>query len=91
MWSNRCFLVQLTLGKVCNSSSKGISEMYLGTFHLVPTQIFRETNISYCLIRTGTSAYQGIRNVSFSENFAYVINQWTLKTPANNDGDFLRK
>ena len=49
--------------------------MYLGTFHLVPTQIFRETNISYRLIRTGTSAYQGIRNVSFLENFAYVINQ----------------
>ena len=22
-------------------------------------------------------AYQGVRNVSFSENFAYVLNEWT--------------
>ena len=36
-------------------------------------KIFRKTNISNPLIRTCTSAYQGVRNVSFSENFAYVI------------------
>ena len=23
-------------------------------------------------------AYQGVRNVSFSENFAYVLNEWSL-------------
>ena len=28
-------------------------------------QIFRETNISYPLIRTRTGAYQGVRSVSF--------------------------
>ena len=33
-------------------------------------QIFRETNISYPLIRTRTCAYQGVRNVCFSENLA---------------------
>ena len=40
-------------------------------------KIFRKTNISYSLIR-----YQGVRNVSFSENFAYVstiiVNTTTL-------------
>ena len=33
-------------------------------------QIFRKTNISYPLIRTRTSAYQGVRNVRFSKNSA---------------------
>ena len=51
----------------------------LGIIHLVRKQIFRETNISYPLIRTSTCAYQGVRNVSFSENFAYVLNEWSLK------------
>ena len=37
-------------------------------------QIFRRTNISYPLIRTRIN----IRNVSFSENFAIVLNEWTL-------------
>ena len=35
-------------------------------------QIFRKTNISYPLIRT-RCAYQGIRNVSFSENMACLF------------------
>ena len=33
-------------------------------------QIFRKTNISYPLIRTRMCAYQGVRNVRFSENLA---------------------
>ena len=37
---------------------------------------FSETfNISYPLIRTCMSAYQGVRNVSFSEYFANVLNE----------------
>ena len=36
-------------------------------------KIFQKTNISYPLISTLRSAYQGIRNVIFSENFAYVL------------------
>ena len=36
-------------------------------------KIFRKTNISNPLIRTHTCAYQGVRNVTFSENFAYVL------------------
>ena len=34
-------------------------------------QIFRKTNISYPLIRT--CAYQGVRNVRFSENLACFV------------------
>ena len=36
-------------------------------------QIFRKTNISYPLIRTRTCAYQGVRNVHFSENLMCFI------------------
>ena len=38
---------------------------------------FRRINISYPLICRRTRAYQWIRHVSFSENFAYVINEWS--------------
>ena len=31
----------------------------------------------YPLIHTRTCAYQGVRNVSFSENFANVIDEWS--------------
>ena len=41
-------------------------------------QIFRKSNISHPLIRTRTCAYQGVRNDSFSENFAYLLNEWFL-------------
>ena len=36
-------------------------------------QIFRKTNSSYPLIRTRTCAYQGIRNVRFSENLTCFV------------------
>ena len=36
-------------------------------------QIFQKTNISYPLIRTRTCAYQGVRNVRFSENLACFV------------------
>ena len=32
----------------------------------------------YAHIRTHTCAYQGIRNASFSENFAEALNEWSL-------------
>ena len=41
-------------------------------------KIFRKTNISNSLIRTCTCAYQAVRNISFSENFTYVLNGWPL-------------
>ena len=37
-------------------------------------KISRKTNISNPLIRTPTCAYQGVRDVTFSEDFAYVLN-----------------
>ena len=40
--------------------------------------MFRKTSISYPLIRTCTCAYQGVKNVSFSESFAYVLNGFPL-------------
>ena len=40
---------------------------------------FRKTNISNSLIHTRTYAYQGVRNVSFSENFANVLNHSNKK------------
>ena len=39
-------------------------------------KIFQKTNISNPLIRTRTCVYQEVRNVSFSENFAYGLNEW---------------
>ena len=36
-------------------------------------QIFRKTNISYPLICTRTCAYQGVRNVCFSENLTCFV------------------
>ena len=36
-------------------------------------KMLRKTNISTPLIRTRACAYRGLRNVNFSENFAYVL------------------
>ena len=50
-----------------NIAIKGSSMYYV-------RKIFRKTNISYPLIRTPSCTYQGVRNVSFSENVPYVLN-----------------
>ena len=39
--------------------------------HLLRTQKFPKTKISYPLIRRRTYAYQGVRNVSSSEDVLY--------------------
>ena len=49
------------------SPSKGIID-------LVRTQNSQKTKIFYPLLDTRMSAYEGVRNVSFSESFAYVLN-----------------
>ena len=36
-------------------------------------QIFRKANISYHLILTRVRAYQGLRNVRFSENLTCLV------------------
>ena len=50
--------------------------VYLGGKSKYVHKNFRKTNISYPLIRTHTCAYQGVRNISFSDNFAYVLSGW---------------
>ena len=52
-------------------------QVWLEIIHLIRKQMFWKTNISYSMIRTCpcACAYQGIRNVSSSENFAYVLNE----------------
>ena len=52
-------------------SVKGLSIEYIGN-------IFRKTSISYPLILTRSCEYHGVRNVSFSEKFADVLNEWSL-------------
>ena len=42
-------------------------------------KIFRKTNISNPLICTRPNAYQGVRNVCPLENFAYVLDRWSLE------------
>ena len=63
----------------------------LGIIHLVRTQNFpkkkKKRSTSYPLIRTYSCTYHGIRNVSFSEYFAYVINEWLL-VPVKNEFSF---
>ena len=45
-----------------------------GNLVIFVRKIFRKINISYILIHARTCAYQGVRNVSLSENVAYVLN-----------------
>ena len=45
-----------------------------GTIYLLLTQSFQKTNISYPQIRNRTCEDQGVRYVSFSENFASLLN-----------------
>ena len=42
-------------------------------------KIFGKANISYPLIHTLTCVYHGVKNFSFSENFAYLLNEWSLR------------
>ena len=65
---------------LCQSNVTDKSELlfsYMGPSIMYVRKIFRKTNISNPLIRTRTCAYKGVGNVSFSENFAYVLNGWS--------------
>ena len=56
----------------------GLVFCFRGVIHLVIRKIFRKKYASYRQIFTRTCAYQGVRHVSFSENFAYVLNACPL-------------
>ena len=65
----------------CSKLTGGIMEIFKGKRVFQGNkarQIFRQTNISYPLIRTRTCAFQRVRNVRFSENLACFV---SLKHP----------
>ena len=53
------------------SLTKGSSKLYV-------RKIFQKSDITSPLIPTHTCAYQGVKNVSFSEKFACVLPRWFL-------------
>ena len=48
---------------------------HIGSFIYYVGKVFRKTNIFLPLVWTPKCAHLGIRNVSFSDNFACVLNQ----------------
>ena len=80
--STHCFLRILTsyseLYIIYHENNIHISDIRKGSSITYDRKIFRKTNISNPLTRTRTCAYQRNRNVSFSGNFAYIINGWPL-------------
>ena len=61
-----------------------LSEEALGPSIKYVYKIFRKTNISNLLIRTRMCAYRGVRDTSFLEDFAYILNG----LPLYNNGTF---
>ena len=58
--------------------SSKIIKYSLGKLIYYVRKIFRKTNIPYPPARTSTCAYQKVRNVTFFETEAYVVNGWSL-------------
>ena len=78
------WFLQLTSGQCSLSISpenirKAIGLLMYSKRNHVFSKFFWKANISYPLIRTRTCTYQGVRNVSFSQNFAYLLSIWSLK------------
>ena len=55
--------------------STRIKDNVVRSLILVDMEIIKKTNISYASIRTLTCANRTVRNVSFSKNFAEVLNK----------------
>ena len=55
-----------------------VYKFILEIIHLVRSQYFRETNISYFLISTRTCVFQMVKNDSFMVNIAFVLNKLSL-------------
>ena len=68
-----CVFLRNTLLKIdfCDEISEWRIIQYVG-------KISRKIDISYPAIRTRTCADQDVRTVSFLENYAYVLNDWSL-------------
>ena len=67
---NLLYYISKFLSSKSKFSLKGLFIYYI-------REIFRKTNISYLLIRARTCAYQELRNVCLSENFANILNEWS--------------
>ena len=50
----------------------------LGIIHLAHTQSVLKTYDFLTLIRMSKCAYQRIRNITFSETFAYILNEYSF-------------
>ena len=73
IWKQKCDKkIEATF---CYSSIGGFDKTVVTTLWQNRGKIFRKINISYALIRTRTSAYQGVRNVNFSENFGEIAHE----------------
>ena len=70
-------LCPYTLGHLFNRWGFYIAQVFAhwGIIYYVH-KVFRKTNFSNPLISTPTCVYQRVRNVSFLEYFAYVLNGW---------------
>ena len=62
---------------LCTLKSDCCEYIQQGFIHLVSTQNFPKNSHFLPLWYARTCAYQGVRNVSFSENFAYILNGWS--------------
>ena len=73
------------IGRGLNSISNEVRD------HLFSTnaKFFEKLTFLNPLIRTRSCAYQGVRKVSFSENFAYVLNGRSLIEKELLEGWFL--
>ena len=73
-------LVFLPMDKQVNANAVFmvlLADITYGAILLYVRKFFRKTNTSYPLVCTRMFAYEGVRNVSFSENFAYILNEWS--------------
>ena len=58
-----------------STAALSLGPIYYVDLHLL-RRFFWKINISYPLILTHTCANQRVRNINFSKNFAYALNQW---------------
>ena len=56
-----------------------ISQIHRVTFWGHPLSMYAKCSQKLTFLRTRrTCAFQGVRNVSFLENFVYVLDRWSL-------------
>ena len=65
------YLVSDMFGEISESMPSGLTGDYPFSTYV---KLFKKTRNFYPLIRQRMYAYQGVRIVSFSENFAYILN-----------------